>query len=500
MKTILRMENISKSFPGVKALEDINLEIYKGEVCVIVGENGAGKSTLMKILSGVYSPDSGLIYMNNTIMKFNSARDANKAGIRMMFQELNLVPTQTIVQNIFLGSELKKKDMPFIIDIKQMKEKTELLLDSLGLELDPFTKISDLSIAQQQMIAIAKAISSNAQIVIFDEPTAALTEQEIQKLFSIIKSLSLKKKSIIYISHRLQEIHQVGDRCIVLRNGKCVGDVQLCDVSVDKIINIMVGDERSKLIKREIQKHVEKKEVLRLEGLKGISRSLESPIIKVFSGEIVGLAGVVGSGRTELAEAVFGISKLANLKIFFEGDQVIITKTKKAIKIGIGLLPEDRRSCGLFLGLSYCENIISVLQQILSHYIITSPSLEKKMAYKYNEELNINTPSIRRIVKFFSGGNQQKTVIGKWLCSKVKLLIFDDPTRGIDVGARQEVHHLMNQLTENGSAIIMISSDLSELLDMSDRIYVMNKGVIVSELNREEATLRKVFNYATQRI
>jgi ABC-type sugar transport system ATPase subunit len=275
--------------------------------------------------------------------------------------------------------------------------------------------------------------------------------------------------------------------------------VQLSDVTVDEIINMMVGDQRSRLVKREIKEHIGK-EILRLEGLEGIRGSSEQRIIKVFPGEIVGLAGVVGSGRTELVEAIFGISKLRNVKIFFEGMRVVITRPKKAIKTGIGLLPEDRRSCGLFLGLSYCENIISALQQILSRYFITNPSLEKKMANKYKQELNINTPSIGRIVKFLSGGNQQKTVIGKWLCSKAKLLIFDDPTRGVDVGARQEVHQLMNRLTESGAAILMISSDLSELLDMSDRIYVMNKGIIVSELTREEATYGKVFEYSTQQI
>jgi ribose transport system ATP-binding protein len=498
MKTILslRMENISKSFPGVKALENIYLDIHKGEVLVLIGENGAGKSTLMKILSGVYSPDSGLIYMNDSAMQFKSARDANKAGIRMIFQELNLVPTQTIVQNIFLGREPKTKRLPFIIDIKKMKEEAALILDSIGLELDPFVKISDLSVAQQQMVAIAKAVSSNAQIIIMDEPTAALTEKEIEKLFCIIKSLKEKGISVIYISHRLQEVHRVGDRCMVLRNGKCVGTEQLSDVTVDELINMMVGDQSSRIIKREIKEH-KSKEILRLEGIRG---SPEQRMIKVFSGEIVGIAGVVGSGRTELAEAIFGISKLPNMKIFFEGKRVVISSPKKAIKIGIGLLPEDRRSCGLFLSLSYCENIVSALQQILSRYFITSPSLEKKMANKYKQELNINTPSLGQIIKLLSGGNQQKTVIGKWLCSKAKLLIFDDPTRGVDVGARREVYQLMNRLTEIGAAIMMISSDLSELLDMSDRIYVMNKGMIVSELTREEANYRRVFEYATQQI
>ena len=498
MKTILRMENVSKSFPGVKALENIYLDIYKGEVLVLLGENGAGKSTLMKILSGVYSPDSGLIHMNGSAMRFKSTRDANRAGIRMLFQELNLVPTQTIAQNIFLGREPKMKRLPFIIDMKKMKEESAFALDSIGLELDPFIKISDISVGQQQMVAIAKAVSSNAQIIIMDEPTAALTEKEIEKLFFIIKSLKESGISIIYISHRLQEAHRVGDRCMVLRNGNCIGTVQLSGVTVDELINMMIGDQSSRIVKRGIKEHKDK-EMLRLEGIRGPSEQ-QRQSIKVSSGEIVGIAGVMGSGRTELAKAIFGISKLPNVEIFFEGERVVIPSPKKAIKMGIGLIPEDRRLCGLFLRLSYCENIVSASQNILSRYFITNPSLEKRMANKYKQELNIDTPSLERIVKLLSGGNQQKTVIGKWLCSKAKLFIFDEPTRGVDVGARREVHRLMNILTENGAAIMMISSDLSELLDMSDRIYVMNKGMVISELTREKATYSKVFKYATQEI
>jgi ribose transport system ATP-binding protein len=497
MNTILRMVNISKSFPGVKALEDVDLQIMKGEVLVLLGENGAGKSTLMKILSGIYSPGRGKIVLDGNEVAFKSPRDATRAGISMIYQELNLVPTQTVAQNILVGREPRVKGLPFLIDLRAMRDAARPILESVGLDLDPQVMVSQLSVAHQQMVAIAKAISSEAKIIIMDEPTATLTEKEIDRLFAIIKKLKGDGLSIVYISHRLQEVHRIGDRCAVLRDGRVVGNVELARVTVEELIRMMIGEEGVREVKRE--KPGPGEEVLRIEELPGTSGRRDRTI-RICSGEIVGLAGVVGSGRTELAQTVFGIGKLEYSRVYLDSRPVVIKSPHRAIQRGVALLPEDRRTCGLFLRLSYRENAVSAAHRILSRFGITRPALEKKQAIRYQRELNIDTPGLNQVVRLLSGGNQQKTVIAKWLCSQARVFIFDDPTRGVDVGARREVHQLMNELTGQGAAILMISSDLSELLSMSDRIYVMNKGRIVTELDRQDATHEKVFQYATQQI
>jgi len=494
---ILQMLNITKSFPGVKALENVTLELVRGEVLTLLGENGAGKSTLMKILSGVYLPDEGKTLLDGRAVHFKSPREAFKAGISMIYQELNLVPTQSVAQNILMLREPRYKIIPFLIDLKELKRQAESILNEIDLDIDPLKKISEISVAQQQMVAIAKAISGDAKIIVMDEPTAALTENEIEKLFELIKRLKTKGLSIIYISHRLQEVHRVGDRCMVLRDGKFIGCAELKQIGIKDLIRMMIGEQNlEKTIRRKGERG---EEVLRIERLKEISEEGKSTLT-LHSGEIIGLAGVVGSGRTELAQAIFGIDRFRRERVYLKRKPVIINSPKKAIKMGIGLLPEDRRTYGLFLRLPYCENVVSAAQHILSRFGVTNPSKEKKQARKYQKELKIDTPNIHQVVKLLSGGNQQKTVIAKWLCSQAKIFIFDDPTRGIDVGARREVHNLMNELASSGAAILMISSDLSELLEMSDRIYVMNKGLIVTELDRENATHEKVFKYATQQL
>lgn len=488
---ILRMLNISKSFPGVRALEDVTVELGRGEVLTLLGENGAGKSTLMKILAGVHPADDGKILLDGRPVRFRSPREAAKAGIGMIYQELNLVPTQTVAQNVFMGREPRLRRLPFLIDLKRMKQQTGSILEGIGLGIDPSLKISDLSVAQQQMVAIVKAISGEAKVIVMDEPTAALTEKEIERLFELIGTLKGKGHSIIYISHRLQEIHRVGDRCVVLRDGRVAGGAELKQVVVADLIRMMIGEQAAQPTERKTA--LRGPEVLRIENAAGATLTLHA-------GEIVGLAGVVGSGRTELAQSIFGITKPQGEKVYVNGRPVAIRSPQRAIKHGIGLLPEDRRRAGLFLRLAYRENVVSAAQRLLSRLGVTSPAREKREALRYQRELKIDTPSIHQLMKLLSGGNQQKTVIAKWLCSQARILIFDDPTRGIDVGARREVHGLMNELTRKGTAILMISSDLSELLEMSDRLYVMNKGRIVAELNREEATHEKVFKYATQQV
>jgi len=497
MNPILTMKDISKTFPGVQALDGVNCELHKGEVLVILGENGAGKSTLMKILSGVYMADSGTIHIEGKEESFSSPRDSTRAGISMIYQELNLVPTQTIAQNILMRREPRLKKLPFIIDQRTTVKMANNILSSVEMDIDPLVKVTDISVAQQQMVAIAKAISSNAKIIIMDEPTATLTEKEIQKLFSIIQSLKGRGLSVIYISHRLQEVHRIGDRCMVLRDGKVAGFVNLADVQIEDLISMMIGEKVSATVKRPVTTVGE--EAIRIENLKGIAGSNDATIL-VNHGEVVGLAGVVGSGRTELAQQIFGIDRLRTGEIFVHNKRTTIRNSKDAVRKGIGLLPEDRRKCGLFIRLTFRENVVSAAYHILSKLGITRPAIERREAREYKNILRINTPNINRQVRLLSGGNQQKTVVAKWLCSQSKILIFDDPTRGVDVGARREVHQIMNELTKNGAAILMISSDLSELINMSDRIYVMNSGRIVAELVGKQATHSAVFKYATQQL
>jgi ribose transport system ATP-binding protein len=495
MATALSMIRISKAFPGVKALQEVSLELQSGEVHVLLGENGAGKSTLMKILAGIYQPDQGQILVDGKPVSLKSPREAQRVGISMIHQELNLVPFQSIAENILLGREPRFRRAPFLIDRGEIKKQASMLLESVGLGINPLVTVSSLSVAQQQMVAIAKALSVQAKIIVMDEPTASLTTREIEKLFLIIERLKSQGITIVYISHRLQEVHRIGDRSTVLRDGKVIGVVELARVSLEDLIRMMVGEKAAGQAQR--YPVTPGRELLRIEGLPA-SSGVSDTAFQLRSGEIVGLAGVVGAGRTELAHAIFGIDPLKDGRMFLHGKPALIKSPKSAVSLGIGLLPEDRRRCGLFDILSFRDNVVSAAQRLLSRFGITRPSLERQVSKKFVQDLRIVTPGITKQVKFLSGGNQQKTVIAKWLCSQAQIFIFDEPTRGVDVGARREVHQLMNELTQSGAGILMISSDLPELLDMSDRMYVLNRGKIVTELNSRETTHEEVLRYATK--
>lgn len=489
MSELLKMCGISKSFPGVKALSDVSLTLYPGEVHALCGENGAGKSTLMKVLSGVYQADEGEIYINGEKVTIENTKKAQQLGISIIFQEFNLCSHLTVADNIWLDRQPKKG--AFIND-KKLMEKTQEILNELGLSINPKARIRTLSVAEQQMVEIAKAISFNSKILVLDEPTAALTESEIERLFSIIHKLKAKGVGMIYISHRLEELSRITDRVSVIRDGQYIGTENYADVTIDRLVQMMVGRELSAkfpVYQRTIG------DVL-FEGRNIVNKKVNVENIKVKAGEIVGIAGLMGAGRTELARAIFGADKTLSKEIFIEGKSVTVNSITAAIKNGIGYITEDRKKDGLALNMTVERNInLAHIPNLCKNGFVDAAEADKN-ALEYIDSLRIKTPSMRQKVTNLSGGNQQKIVLAKWLCNDIKVLIFDEPTRGIDVAAKYEVYELMNRLSDNGVAVIMISSDLPEILGMSDRILVMHGGKINGELSREEATQEKILRYA----
>jgi len=477
------MENITKTFPGVIALEDVSIELYKGEVLGILGENGAGKSTLIKILAGNYIKDSGSIYVDGQKFEIKSPSEAMASGIRVIYQELNTLNNLTVAENIFIGEQLVKG--PFkIIDWKAMSKKAEEILDSLNVVLDPNSVIGDLSISEKQIVEIAKAISKDAKILVMDEPTAALSEEETQSLFKIIANLKSRGVSIIYISHRLKEIFQITDRVVVLRDGKKVEAKKTIETNANELVALMVGrDIKEMYPKREVPIGNTVMEVKNLTagGFTDIS-------FKLRKGEILGIFGLLGSGRTSLVKALFGANKVKSGEILINGKKVDIKSPKMARDVKIGLVPLDRKVEGLALRLGVKENITLANIDDLGKGFLINKQLENKKAKMWVEEMGIKTPSINQEVNSLSGGNQQKVVLAKWLESGTKIIILNEPTRGIDVGAKIEIYKLMQNLCEKGSAVIMISSELPEILSIADRILVMSKGKITAEYSREEAS------------
>jgi ribose transport system ATP-binding protein len=490
---LLEMKNITKIFPGVVALDRVNFNLLPGEVHVLVGENGAGKSTLIKCISGAHQPDGGEIYLEGEQVSITSSKRAQQLGIATIYQEFNLIPELTLAQNIFLGREPKKLNN-FLIDWKRLYKKAEELIQSLGIELDPRLLVSKVSVSQQQMIEIAKALSLNAKIILFDEPTSALTAKDIENLFNIIRKLKEKGIGIIYISHRLDEIKEIGDRVTVFRDGQYIDTFNANELAMNKLIYAMVGREIKEQFPRTYNKPG--KEMLRVEGLSK-NGVFEDISFKVRSGEIVGFSGLVGSGRTEVMNAIFGADKFDSGKVFIEGREVKTTP-RKCVSLGLGFIPEDRKNTGLCLKLKVKENIVHAAMSIIFKNSIVNTRKETEYASKYVEELSIKTPGLNQQVKYLSGGNQQKVVLAKWLLTKAKIFIFDEPTRGIDVGAKSEFHKLMDALVAEGAAVIMVSSEMPEILGMSDRIYVMHEGRITAELSREEATQEKILSYAME--
>ena len=490
MSSLVDMKDITVEFPGVKALNKVNFQLLPGEIHVLLGENGAGKSTLVKVLSGIYKNNSGQIYLNGKSVVFNNAKDAMLNGINIVHQELNLIPHLSVAENIFLGREPIDNG---IINWKKIYNDTEEIIKKLKINTDPKVKLRYLSVAQKQMVEIAKCVSQESKVIIFDEPTSSLTDKEISTLFALIRNLKAHGVGIIYISHRLEEIKQIGDRVTILRDGHFIETLDVATTSIETMISLMVGRELKNLypkIKVPIGGPLLEVQTINSDKLSDCSFTLRK-------GEILGLAGLMGAGRTELARAIMGADLIHTGKIILDGNEIEIKSPKQAVKHGIGMLPEERKTDGLILGMSVARNItLSSLNKVLKNRLINK-NKEIIFSKRYIDDLNIKTPSATQKVKFLSGGNQQKVVIGKWLMTEGKVLIFDEPTRGIDVGAKQEIYRIMCELAKQGMGIIMISSDLPEILGMSDRILVMCEGKIVGEFDREEASQTKIMNCAT---
>jgi ribose transport system ATP-binding protein len=494
---LVLMEGIEKSFPGVHALSQCQFELRSGEVHALVGENGAGKSTLMKVLAGIYKKDAGRISYKGQEVDIPSPRAAQRLGISMIHQELNLMPHLTVAQNIFIGRE-PRQGVKFLLDEKEINNQTQHLLDTMHLKMDPRLKVSDLTVAMQQMVEIAKALSFNSEVLIMDEPTAALTESEIEELFHTIRQLRDKGVGIVHISHRLEELKQISDRITVMRDGRYIDTVQTAEVSIDRIISMMVGrtiyESSPELPETPNQEVVlEVKNLNRGSVLKDINFNLKK-------GEILGFAGLMGAGRTEVARAVFGADPIDSGEIYILGRKVRIKSPSDAVNHGVAYLSEDRKRYGLTLGMDVESNIVlAAFKKFLGIIGWVNSSRTRTTAAHYVKALSIKTPSIQQKVKNLSGGNQQKVVIGKWLTADTNILIFDEPTRGIDVGAKSEIYRLLNDLAQQGKSIIMISSELPEILRMSHRVIVMCEGRITGELDIAEATQESIMTYATQR-
>jgi ribose transport system ATP-binding protein len=496
-KLLLQMEGIYKAFPGVQALSDARFDLQYGEVHALVGENGAGKSTLMKILGGIYSKDAGRIVLEGREVEISSPAMAQHLGISIIHQELNLMPHLTVGQNIFIGREPRSR-VRFVVDDKTTNEKAMRLFEMLNLRLDPNTKVADLTVAKQQMVEIAKSLSFNAKILVMDEPTAALTDTEIDELFTIIRQLKEKGVGVVHISHRLEELKQISDRVTVMRDGKYVSTLKTSEASIDQIISLMVGrtiyESAPELPESPNQEVVlEVRNLSRGKVLRDVSFDLKK-------GEILGFAGLIGAGRTEVARAIFGADAHESGEIYIKGKQVHIKSPGDAVKHGIGYLSEDRKRYGLALALDVKENVaLAAMRKFLKMLGWVDYKRAAERGQQMITVLNIKTPSLEQKVKFLSGGNQQKVVIGKWLTADTDILIFDEPTRGIDVGAKSEIYKLLNDLAHQGKAIIMISSELPEILRMSHRVVVMCEGRVTGVLNVNEATQESIMKYATMR-
>lgn len=492
MEPILQVKNISKVFPGVKALTDVSADFYPGEVHTLVGENGAGKSTLIKIISGVYTPTEGTVIMEGKEMKFTSPGQAIDAGIAVIHQELSIAKDLTVAENIYLGREPKKGRL---LDRKKMNQDAQEILDFMKVNMKATQLAGHLNAAQQQMIEIAKVISKNAKVVVMDEPTSSLSESEIDALFEQVKILKKKNVAIIYITHRLKELTQICERVTVLRDGCKVDTMMVKDVTEQQIVNSMVGREMGDYYNK--HEHTRGKEMLRVEGLtrKGVFENIS---FTAYAGEIVGFSGLVGAGRTEVMEAIFGATHIDSGKIFLEGKEVHFNSPIDAINANVGLVTEDRRRTGLLLQKKIKENIsLPSLPKHKSGMGFVDTKWEVDVAEEYMKKLRIKAPNIDTILSTLSGGNQQKVILSKWLVADSKVLILDEPTRGIDVNARSEFYTLMNEFVEAGGCIIMISSEMPEVLGVSDRVIVMRGGKISGELSREEANEQSIMNLAS---
>lgn len=490
---LLQMRGISKRFPGVVALDNVRLEIGRGEVVALCGENGAGKSTLMKILGGVYQPDAGEIKLDGQAVKIDNVTDAMKLGIAFIHQELNVLDNLDVAANVFLGRE--PIIGPFrLIDQKKIHADTQPYLHRLGLNISSRTRLDKLSIAQQQMVEIAKALSLNARIIIMDEPTSSLTLSETERLLQLVRELSAQGVSVIYISHRLGEVEHCADRVVVLRDGKNAGELAKEEISHDRIVTLMVG--------REIKSFYVEPKGTRAPGYLKVRHACSSryPGKRVSfdagKGEILGFAGLVGAGRSELAKAIVGLDPAGESEVTLGSEKISISSARDAIDYGIYLVPEDRRGEGLITAMSVCHNVSLPSLKEYTRFGLIQHRRERGIAQQQVESLKIKTPRVETLALNLSGGNQQKVVLGKWLAMKPKVMILDEPTRGIDVGAKAEIYRLMRSLAEQGAVILMISSDMEEVLNISDRVAVMHEGEITGILERADCNEQNVMQLA----
>jgi ribose transport system ATP-binding protein len=489
-ETVLRMAGITKRFPGVIALDSVDLEVGAGEVVALIGENGAGKSTLMKVLGGVHQPDAGLVEVLGKPETIRSVNDADRIGIGFVHQELNVLDNLDVAGNIFLGREPRK--LRFLVDRARVAEEAQPFLDMLGLSLAPGTMLSDLSLGQQQMVEIAKALSKEARVIIMDEPTSSLTLAETERLLEVIVELKARGIAVIYISHRLGEVEACADRVVALRDGRNAGGLSKDEIDHDAMVSLMVGRELGDFYDRvELQKEPGR---FKVEGLETGAYPGRPISFEVAGGEILGFAGLVGSGRSEMAQAIFGVDRAVAGRVFLDGEAVALNSTRAAIGRGIYLAPEDRKRSGVILEFSIEHNVSLAGLNRFARFGLIDRESERAIADRQMADLGIKAPTASSEVGNLSGGNQQKVVLAKWLSMAPRVLIFDEPTRGIDVGAKGEIYKLMHALAAKGVAIIMISSDMEEVLGVSDRVAVMHEGRISGFLEREgfseEAVMR----------
>lgn len=491
---ILQVKHVTKQFPGVLALNDVSLDLYEGEVLCLAGENGAGKSTFIKILSGVNQLDGGEILLNGEKISINNPNDSLAYGFAVVYQEHRLITNLTVAENIFFGRYPMKSGG--IVDFKKLNYDTKVLLDSLGMKIRPTQSVSELSSSLSQMVEIAKAMSVGAKIMILDEPSAAITDSELEKLFSIINQLKTQGKSFIYISHRLKELFEIGDRVTVLKDGCLVGTEKIDNLTTDKIVSMMIGRDINKVFCPKDRKIGE--EVLRVENL--TNDTVENCNFSIRAGEIVGFSGLVGSGRSELAESIFGYRKKSSGDIYINGKKVKIKSPKDAIANKIGFVTEDRKTTGVILTKSVEVNTSFAILDRISKAGFVNQKREKELVLKYVDILKMKTPSIKQETQFLSGGNQQKVILAKWLLTESNLLICDEPTKGIDVGTKQEFYYILDDLARQGIAILLISSELPEVIGLSNRVYVMQAGKIVAEIPENELSEQLIAEYAMKEV
>lgn len=491
-EVLLQMKNISKEFPGVKALDNISFDLYSGEVHALLGENGAGKSTLIKVLGGIYHPENGQIFIEGKEVSINSVHDAQANKIAIIHQEIVLVQQMTIAENIFLGREPLKNGM---IDFDYMETESQKLLDDFNLNLRSWETVAKLTIAQQQMVEIIKAISQNSRILVMDEPTSSIEGNEVELLFSVIRRLTERGVGIIYISHKMSELQEICDRVTILRDGQSIATKVVKETANEELINLMVGRELTNYYDRSYNQTGQ----VYLE-VKNLSNNLLSDNVSfnVKSGEIVGFSGLVGAGRSEIMQTIFGLRPKTGGQILVKGKEVDIKGPTDAVKMGIAYVPEERRKDGLYLQQHVLFNTtIQTLREFLNSGRLNHKK-ENEIANYYSNVMRTKTPSLKQEVEKLSGGNQQKVLIGRWLATKPEILILDEPTRGVDVGAKSEIYTIINQLAEEGMAIIMISSELPEIINMSDRVYVMRDGEIMGCLDHEGLSQEKIMNLAAR--